>query len=55
MVPLTVLPLDGAVRVTAGGDVSPEAAPAAWLTVKELPAMVKIPERELVLVFAPTE
>jgi hypothetical protein len=53
MVPLTVAPPVGPVSVTLGGVVSPAAA--AWLTVKVFPAMVMVPERELVAVLAATE
>ena len=52
MVPLTVLPLVGAMRVTLGGVVD---AAAAWLTVKVCPATVIVPERVLVAVLAATE
>jgi hypothetical protein len=52
MVPLTELPLEGAVTETVGGVVS-EPDPAAWFTVKVRPAIVIVPERELVRLLAP--
>jgi hypothetical protein len=54
MVPLTVEPFEGEVTETVGTVVSAEEV-EAWLTVKVLPAMVMVPERELVLVLALTE
>jgi hypothetical protein len=54
MVPLTVEPLEGEVTETVGAVLSAVEA-AAWLTVKVFPAMVMVPERELVLVLALTE
>jgi len=50
--PLRVLPPLGAVNDTLGAVLS---EPAAWVTVKVWPAIVMVPERELVLVLAATE
>ena len=54
IVPLTVLPLLGEVRVAVGAVVSAASA-AAWLTVKVFPPMLRVPLRALVLVLAATE